>query len=57
MKATMVTKDDLKTTLNDFKEEILAEIRPIGRAVDTDARTIINHESRISRVEKQLAVR
>ncbi len=42
--------------LEKVKEELLEEIRPIGKAVDKDAVTIVNHERRITRVEKHLSL-
>jgi len=36
------------------KEDILAEIRPMSRAQDKDAVTIVNHERRITRIEQEL---
>lgn len=51
----MATKDLLEVTVENTKEELLAEIRPIGRAVDKDSIAIIDHERRIHRLEKQMA--
>lgn len=51
IKETMATKDYVGTV----KEELLNEIRPIARAVDKDAVTVINHGKRITRIEKHLA--
>ncbi len=61
MDERMVTKDALRSyaTKNDlerFKEELLEEIRPIAKAVDKDAVTLVNHERRIARVEKHLSL-
>jgi len=66
----MATREDLKmfptraevreiveTAVEDAKEGILAEIRPISRAQDVDSLTIINHERRIVGMERQLAVK
>lgn len=44
-----------KVELEDFKEEILEEIRPIARAVDKDAVTILDHEKRLKRLELKKA--
>lgn len=49
IKSTMATKDDLIRV----KEELLDEIRPIRKAQDKDAVTIINHERRIVRLEQR----
>lgn len=49
IKSTMATKDDLVRV----KEELLDEIRPIRKAQDKDAVTIINHERRILRLEQR----
>ena len=48
------TPEIMRGMIDDAKEEILEEIRPIARAVDRDAEMIINHEKRITRVETQL---
>ena len=40
--------------VGDAKEEILSELRPIARAVDKDAVTVVDHGRRIIRVEKHL---
>lgn len=59
MQDTMATKDFVEITVEkavkQAKEDLLAEIRPIGRAVDKDALTIVNHERRITRLERQMA--
>lgn len=59
--ANMATKDDISQLRAEMiakidlaKEEILDVVRPIERAVDVDAETIIRHETRITRVEKHL---
>ena len=54
----LATKNDLekfatKDDLEKVKNEILKEIRPISKAVDKDAVTIINHESRLARLEQR----
>jgi|GEM_PF-6552319 len=56
------TKDDLRAyaTKNDlerFKEEILEEIRPIAKAVDKDAVTLVGHEKRITMLERKAALK
>ena len=51
LKSNYATKNDLE----EMKEEILTEVRAIGRAVDKDALAVINHERRIVRMERQLA--
>ena len=43
LKENYATKGDLA----DMKEEILTEVRAIGRAVDKDALAVIDHERRI----------
>lgn len=55
MQEELRTKYATKADLADMKEELLAEIRPIGRAVDKDALSIIDHERRIHRLETQMA--
>ncbi|RJQ35223.1 hypothetical protein C4568_01225 [Candidatus Parcubacteria bacterium] len=53
IKETMATKDyvDQKTG------EVIREVRAISKAVDKDAVTIINHEKRITRIEKRFALK
>jgi len=51
MQENHTTKNDLA----DMEERIMAEIRPIGRAVDKDAVTVIDHERRIHNLEMQAA--
>ncbi|MEK7068931.1 MAG: hypothetical protein AAB947_00950 [Patescibacteria group bacterium] len=58
MNERMATKDDLrnyatKNDLEKFKDDILEEIRPIARAVNRDAETIINHGKRIVVLERR----
>ena len=53
LKTKYATKDDLV----ELKEELLAEIRPIARAVDKDAHTLLRHEKRITRLEKQTVLK
>ncbi|OGG45536.1 hypothetical protein A2673_00810 [Candidatus Kaiserbacteria bacterium RIFCSPHIGHO2_01_FULL_50_13] len=68
IRAIMATKDDLKAfatkedvraivdkAVDDAKDELMAEIRPMARAVDKDAITTVNHEKPILRIEKHLA--
>ncbi|MEK7069124.1 MAG: hypothetical protein AAB947_01940 [Patescibacteria group bacterium] len=38
------------------QEEILDVLRPLSRAHSTDALTIVGHETRITRIERQLAI-
>ncbi len=57
----MATKADLReyATKNDlerFRDEILKEVRPLHRAVDTDAETIIDHGRRITALEKHAGI-
>ncbi len=59
--ANMATKDDIShlraemiAKIDLAKEEILDVVRPIERAVDADAETIVRHEARILRVERHL---
>ncbi|MDP3646135.1 MAG: hypothetical protein Q8R25_03535 [bacterium] len=56
------TKADLADTVKDFakksdlekfKEDILEEIRPISKAVDKDAETVIDHEKRLVILERK----
>lgn len=51
--ATLATKDDIQKA----KREILDVVEPIEKAFDKDALTIINHEKRISRIEKKLILK
>jgi archaellum component FlaC len=62
MDRRMATKEDLKdfatkADLERFKEDILEEIRPITKAVDKDAVTLVNHEKRIISLERKTAVK
>lgn len=59
------TKDDLAETVKDFakkidlekfKEDILGEIRPIGKAFDKDAVTLIDHGKRIVVLEQKAGI-
>ena len=52
LRTKYATKDDLIK----LKEELLSEIRPIARAVDKDALTLIKHEKRITRIEKHMVL-
>lgn len=52
--AEMATKAEVRAIVEIATEKILDEIRPMSRAQDTDSLTIINHEQRIGRIEKQL---
>ena len=51
------TKDDVRAIVDGAKEEILAVVRPIERAVDKDAVTVVKHEKRITRIERQLIIK
>ncbi|MDO8561629.1 MAG: hypothetical protein Q7S05_02260 [bacterium] len=66
----MATKDDLKNfaTKDDVraivdgvvekaKREILDVVRPLAKAVDKDAVTVVNHEKRIIKIERHLAIK
>ena len=52
MATTMATKDHVEYIVEKAKEEILQQIRPLEQAVDKDAVTIINHERRITALER-----
>lgn len=59
MDERMATKDELervKNNLERVKAEILEVIEPIGKAVDKDAVSIVNHEKRISVLERRVGV-
>ena len=43
--------------LEDTQEEILEKLEPLSRAYDKDAETVIDHEKRIVRLEKNASVR
>ena len=43
--------------IDDAKEELLSEIRPIARAVDKDAVTLVDHEKRITRIEHKIILK
>ena len=49
---TMATKDHVEYVVEKAKEEILQQIRPLEQAVDKDTITIINHERRITALER-----
>ncbi len=55
--ATLPTKNDMEKAIEDAKEEILKEVRPVARAVDKDAVTIVKHEKRITRIETHLSLK
>ena len=64
VKATMATKGDLQRLedkvseeISKAKEDVLKEIRPVSKAVDKDAVTIVDHERRITKVETRLSIR
>lgn len=50
----MATKDFVEVTVEKVRDDLLTEIRAIGHAVDKDALTIINHEHRITHLERQV---
>ena len=41
----------------EVKEELRKEIRPLSKAVDKDAVTLVKHEKRLVRVESHLSLR
>lgn len=47
----------LESMIDAAKEELLQEMRPMSRALDKDAVTLINHEKRITKVERHLAIK
>jgi hypothetical protein len=56
----MATTNDLemmKEGMMAMEGRLLDEIRPIARAVDKDAHTIIDHEKRIIRLEKHAVLK
>lgn len=57
----LATKDDVRFivdgAVDKAKTELLVEIRPIAKAVDKDAVTAVNHEKRITRIERHLALK
>ena len=55
MQRDMATKDFVEVTVEKVRNDLLTEIRAIGHAVDKDALTIINHERRITHLERQTA--
>jgi len=48
----MATKDDLEN----LKQEILEEIRPVSDAVDKDAKTVMEHGKRIIVLERRVGI-
>jgi hypothetical protein len=48
------TKSEVHSIVDTATEKILDELRPIARAVDKDAVTILNHEKRITKIERRL---
>ena len=42
--------------IEEAKEELLKEIRPISRALDKDAEAIVKHGKRITQLERHLAM-
>ena len=57
IRGEMVTKADVRSIVDKAKEELLSEIRPIARAVDKDAVTLINYEKCITKIERHLIVK
>lgn len=55
VKSELVTKIDDKVEA--AKEEILKEVRPIAKAIDKDAVTIVEHEKRLTRIGAHLALK
>ena len=51
------TKDDVRAIVDNAKDEILAVVRPIEKAVDKDAVTVVNYGKRIARIERHLAIK
>ena len=51
-------KEDVRAIVDgvveEAKEEILGEVRPIAKAVDKDAVMVVSHEKRIMKIEKHL---
>lgn len=48
----MATKDDLEMLRQDIRDEL----SPISNAIDRDAKTIINHEKRITTLERKAGI-
>lgn len=53
----VATKEYVKVIVTDLEQELTKEIRAIGKAVDKDAVTMIDHEKRLGRVERHLAIK
>jgi|SRR3989338_1877250 len=53
LRQEMASKNDLDKA----KGELLSELRPLSKAFDKDARTLIDHGKRILRIERHLAVK
>ena len=51
MREEVSTKADLEAV----KEELRVEVRALGKAIDKDAVTVLDHEKRLRRIEKELA--
>ena len=49
IKETMVTKNALEET----EERIMAELRPTQRAVDKDAKTLLNIQTKLAALQKK----
>jgi|GEM_PF-4928184 len=47
----------VKSMIEDAKEELLGEMRPIARAVDTDAVNLVDHERRIRKIEHKIILK
>lgn len=57
MRGEAVTRDELRSVVDGAKEDILEELRPIARAQDKDTETLLAQDKRITRIEKQLAIK
>ena len=53
IKKTMATKGHVDVV----KQELLNEVRPIARAIDKDAVTILKHEKSIVQIKRHLALK
>ena len=63
MNERMATKDDLERLrgnlewkIEDAKSELMAEITPLSKAIDKDAKTVVAHEKRITVLERKVGV-
>ena len=55
VKGELETK--IENSVETAKEEILKEVRPIAKAVDKDALTIVKYDKRITRIESHLSLK